>query len=95
MIDVEDDGLAHCAPGSLLTTTEFLEDVDYNWHVKVPDEYKGSKLGYGDLMTVISHEIVADSFEREVTTGTHVLHHKSQRVLFFKDIEQVRWLFFV
>ncbi len=87
--------IKHFAPGMLLTTTECNEDIDYNWYLKVPNDYKGSKLHYGDLLTVISHIIVADSFECEVATGTYALHHKSQRLLFFKDIEQVGWIHIV
>lgn len=80
-------------PGELLTTTENKEDVDYNSLWRVPAEYDGARLEYGDLMTVIACQRV-NPRGNHITAKypTWVLHHRSQRVLHFDDITDVGWI---
>ena len=82
----------HAAPGELLVTTELQEDVDYNRLWEVPQWHDGTKLGYGDLLTVIACFPEFDIEHGTTKWPTLLFHHKSQRLLHVEDIEDIGWL---
>lgn len=83
----------HAVPGEMLVTTENVEDVDYNELWRVPREYEGTELAYGDVLLVISCSILEVDDDNGVRQApATLLHTCSQRLLHFDDIEDVGWL---
>lgn len=87
----------HALPGELLVTTELQEDVDYNRLWEVPTRWidhagERHELGYGDLLTVIACEKREDIEHGTTQWPTWLFHHKSQRLIYIDDIEDVGWL---
>lgn len=88
----------HAVPGELLTTTENKEDVAYNGLWQVPSQHDGTHLGYGDLLLVVA--CWKDHLPVEKTECEYydlwpalVMHCRSGRIMFFRDIEIVGWVF--
>lgn len=87
----------HAVPGELLVTTELEEDVDYNQLWRVPTEWfggeaPGTPLGYGDLLLVIACEKVFDIEHGTTHWPTWLFHHRTQRIIYVDDIEDIGWL---
>lgn len=80
-------------PGTLVTTITENEDVDNRVGIPYGSVENGFiRFKYGDMMTVISHEVRAGSFVNEVNTYTYVLHHRLQKLVFVFGIEKRGWL---
>ena len=83
----------HAVPGELLVTTENAEDADFNELWRVPRDWDGTELHYGDVLLVICCSILQPEQECEIRQApATLLHAKSQRLLHFDDIEDVGWL---
>jgi len=76
----------HAIPGELLTTTELVEDPDYNPLWKVPFGWQGVKLLYGDLLMTVA------CWHEEDKSPALLLHLRCNKILSFEDIEDVGWL---
>jgi len=93
----------HAIPGELLTSTELVEDADFNKLWKVPDILVDISehfipLQYGDLWLVIAswgeEPDTDNTFDREVFRKwpALLLHLRSCKLFKFEDIEAVGWL---
>lgn len=82
----------HALPGELLVTTESVEDIDYNSLWKVPHEHDGTRLGYGDVLLVVACQREHDIEHGTTRWPTWLFHHRSQRLIYVDDIEDVGWL---
>lgn len=82
----------HAEPGELLVTTELAEDADYNRAWVVPDWHDGTPLKYGDLLLVIACQREDDDEHGTTRWPTWMFHHRTQRIIYVDDIEDVGWL---
>lgn len=86
----------HAEPGELLTTTENIEDIDFNKLWRVPttwrDGFGETGLSYGDLLLVISCQPEFDIEHGTTKWPTLLFHSRSQRLIYVDDIEDVAWL---